>query len=111
LLLGIGGHLHDYGRSLTVINETRKEQIAKLTAEVDSKGMLDSVPVVTFLSRGGYHLAAGEKVRVAAEYMNFSGGSIPDGAMGIAVAYFLPDNAAAMDSLRRTPKEKTPGEK
>jgi len=111
LLLGMGGHLHDYGRTLTVTNETRKEQIAKLTAEVDSKGMLDSVPVVTFLSRGGYHLAAGDKVRVSAEYMNFSGQTVRDGAMGIAVAYFLPDDPASMEGLRRTPKEKNPGRK
>jgi len=106
LLLGVGGHLHDYGRTITVTNETRKEQIAKLTAEVNEKGMLDSVPVVTFLSRGGYHLAAGDRVKVAAEYMNFSGQAIPDGAMGIAVAYFLPDDATAMDGLRRAQKEK-----
>jgi len=111
LLLGIGGHLHDYGRSLTVVNVTKKEQIAKLTAELDAKGMLDSVPVVTFLSRGGYHLAAGEKVGVSAEYMNFSGQTVPDGAMGIAVGYFLPDDAAAMDAFGGAPKEKKPGQK
>lgn len=111
LLLGVGGHLHNYGRSLTVTNATRKDQIARLTAELDAKGMLASVPVVTFLSRGGYHLAAGDKVQVAAEYMNFTGQPAPDGAMGIAVGYFLPDDAAAMEGLRRTPKEKLPGEK
>jgi len=111
LLLGIGGHLHDYGRSLTVTNATRKELIARLTAELDAKGMLQSVPVVTFLSRGGYHLSAGEKVNVAAEYLNFSGQAVPDGAMGIAVGYFLPDDAAAMDGLRRTSKEKGSGQK
>ncbi len=111
LLLAVGGHLHDYGRSVTVVDATRKQQIAKLTAEVDLKGMLDSVPVVTLLSRGGYHLAAGDKVQVAAEYMNFSGQAVRDGAMGIAVGYFLPDDATAMDAFQGAPKEKKTGKK
>jgi hypothetical protein len=111
LLLGLGGHLHDYGRGLTVTNATHKELIARLIPELDDKGLLESMPVVTFLSRGGYHLAAGDKVRVAAEYMNLSGQTLPDGAMGIAVGYFLPDDHAAMNVFRRAPKDKNGGQK
>jgi hypothetical protein len=111
LLLGLGGHLHDYGRGLTLTNATRKELIARLTPELDEKGMLESMPVVTFLSRGGYRLSAGDKLHVSAEYMNLSGQTLPDGAMGIAVGYFLPDDAEAMNSFRRAPKEKNGAQK
>jgi len=106
LLLGLGGHLHDYGHLLTVLNTTRKEQIAKLMAELDDKGQIESIPIVTFTSRGGYRLAVGDKVQVSAEYVNLTSQTLPDGAMGIAVGYFLPDDFSAMEPFARAPKEK-----
>ena len=106
LLIGLGGHLHDYGHSLTVLNTTRKEEIAKLSAELDDKGQIQSMPIVTFVSRGGYRLAVGDKVQVSAEYVNLTNHTLPDGAMGIAVGYFLPDDPAAMESFERASKEK-----
>ncbi|HMD30618.1 MAG TPA: hypothetical protein VKG84_01830 [Candidatus Acidoferrales bacterium] len=111
LLLGLGGHLHDYGHSLTVLDTTHKQQIAKLNADLDEKGSVQSIPIVTFLSMGGYHLAIGDKIQVSAEYMNMTGQTVPDGAMGIAVGYFLPDDPAAMNPFARAPKEKKSGEK
>jgi len=106
LLIGLGGHLHDFGHLLTVTNTTRKEEIAKLAAEVDDKGQIQSIPIVTFVSRGGYRLAVGDKVQVSAEYVNLSSHTLPDGAMGIAVGYFLPDDPGAMESFERAPKGK-----
>jgi len=106
LLLGLGGHLHDYGHALVVTDATRKELIARLTPELDDKGLLASMPVVTFFSRGGFPVAAGDKIRVSAEYLNTSGQALPDGAMGIAVGYFLPDDEAAMNAYRGAPKGK-----
>ncbi|HVN08162.1 MAG TPA: hypothetical protein VMV61_04280 [Patescibacteria group bacterium] len=103
LLLAMGGHLHDYGHALVVTDATRKEQIARLTPELDDKGMLASMPVVSFISRGGFPVGAGDKIHVAAEYLNTSGQSVPDGAMGIAVGYFLPDDPAAMNAYRGAP--------
>jgi len=106
LLLGLGGHLHDYGHALVVTDTTKKEMIARLTPELDEKGMLQSMPVQTFLSRGGYPLRSGDKIKVSAEYLNTSGKALADGAMGIAVGYFLPDDPAAMDAYRGAPVEK-----
>ncbi|HKO05198.1 MAG TPA: hypothetical protein VJW51_10635 [Candidatus Acidoferrales bacterium] len=111
LLLGLGGHLHDYGHSVTVVNATRKEQIAKLSAELDEKGQILSMPIVTFTSRGGYRLAAGDKVQVSAEYVNLTSQTLPDGAMGIAAGYFLPDDLEAMSAFQRAPKEKNASKK
>jgi len=108
LLLGLGGHLHDYGHTLTVADATRKESIATLDAELDPKGVILSMPVVTFLSRGGYHLAVGDKVQVSAHYFNATGRTIPDGAMGIAVGYFLPDDPAAMQEFAHAPRPRNP---
>jgi len=111
LLLGLGGHLHDYGHSLIVTDNTRKQLIAKLNAELDEKGSIQSMPIVTFLNAGGYHLATGDKIQVVAEYHNLTPQTIPDGAMGIAVGYFLPDDVTAMDAFTRPPREKKSAEK
>ena len=108
LLLGLGGHLHDYGHTLTVADASKKQLIAKLEAELDPKGGILSMPVVTFISRGGFRLAAGDTVQISAQYFNSSGKAIPDGAMGIAVGYFLPDDPAAMAAFNHAPRERNP---
>jgi hypothetical protein len=110
LLLGLGGHLHDYGQALTVVNLTRKEEIAKLSADLDATGQIRSMPVATYISRGGYRLASGDKLQVSAAYHNPTKNKLPDGAMGIAVGYFLPDDPAAMHAFRRAQKEGKKGQ-
>jgi hypothetical protein len=59
------------------------------------------MPVVTFFIQGGYRLAADEVLRVTAHYDNPTGHHLPDGAMGIVVGYFLPDNDAKMGAFKR----------
>lgn len=100
-LLGVGGHLHDYGTGLRLENVTRDEEIALLTPEADAEGRLLSMPIVTFFMRGGYPLQADDLVRVTAHYDNRSGRRLIDGAMGIVVGYFMPEDEAHMDQLRR----------
>ncbi len=103
-LLGLGGHLHDYGRTLILTDPETKTQIAKLDAKVDEKGQLISMPIVTFYETGGYKLRRGARLQVAAAYDNPTGKVIPDGAMGIMVGYFVPDGEAGMAALRRMKK-------
>ncbi len=100
-LLGVGGHLHDYGRELVLRDETRDRELARLEARVDERGRILSMPVVPFLATGGYRLEAGDRVRVTARYHNPTGRALPDGAMGIVVGYFLPDDREVMDRFRR----------
>ncbi|MBZ5706100.1 MAG: hypothetical protein LAN63_12150 [Acidobacteriia bacterium] len=95
-LLGVGGHMHNYGRQLLFENVTRKETIATLDSKLDGQGQLQSIPVVYFMDRGGYHLGKGETVKVTATYQNNSGHDLPQGAMGMVVGYFVPDNDADM---------------
>ncbi len=101
LLLGVGGHLHDFGTGLRLESASRDEEIAVLTPETDAAGRLLSMPIVTFFMQGGHRLHADEVVRVTASYDNRTGGRLPDGAMGIVVGYFLPDDAAQMAALKR----------
>lgn len=100
-LLGVSGHLHDYGQQLVLLNAARNEEIARLEPKLDGNGRLLSIPVVSFVDRGGYRLKEGEIVRVTAAYDNPTGKPLPEGAMGIVVGYFVPENDPAMAALRR----------
>ena len=101
LLLGVGGHMHDYGRGLLLENASRGEEIARLTTETDAAGRLLSMPIVSFVEQGGYVLASGDVLRVTARYDNPTGRRLTDGAMGIVVGYFVPAEEARMAELRR----------
>ena len=103
-LLGVGGHLHDYGKELVLERlggEEGPTELARLEPETDEAGRILSMPVVPFLFQGGLPLEAGDVVRVTARYENPTGRRLPDGAMGIVVGYFLPDDPAAMARFRR----------
>jgi hypothetical protein len=100
ILLGVGGHMHDYAKEIVLENATRKETVATLDATVDERGQLLNMPVVMFLDKGGYKFAAGDTLKITATYENPTGKLLRDGAMGIVVGYFLPADDAQMASLR-----------
>jgi hypothetical protein len=100
-LLGVGGHMHDYAKQIVLQNATRKETIATLEAKLDDQGHLLSMPTVTFFDRGGYQFAADDVLKIDATYDNRTGKLLHDGAMGIVVGYFVPEDDAAMAGLRR----------
>jgi len=102
-LLGVGGHLHDYGRGLVLEDVTHRSAIASLKPQTDSSGRLISMPVITFADSGGYRLETGQLLKVTATYDNPTGRYLPDGAMGIVVGYFLPDQDSALLAFERRP--------
>ena len=59
------------------------------------------MPVVLFNDRGGYKLNKGDVLRVSSIYDNPLGKPIPEGAMGIVVGYFLPENDAEVAGLKK----------
>ena len=127
-LLGVGGHMHDYGQQLTLeissaddsaiaAAKDQKSELARsaaartgvrkpndpvavLPAKTDAQGHLLGIPVVTFFATGGYPLAAGDRLTVTSIYNNPTGKLLRDGAMGIVVGYFVPEDPAALDTLR-----------
>lgn len=103
VLLGVGGHMHDYAKEIVLRDDTRQETVVTLDPQVDEHGHLLSVPVVTF-DKGGYRLAAGDQLKITATYDNTTGRLLPEGAMGIVVGYFAPADESAMAALRRKPK-------
>ena len=93
-LVGVGGHMHDYGRELVLEDATRNQKIATLDAKLDADGRLISIPIALFAETGGLELAKGDDIRVTAVYDNPTGKYLHDGAMGIAVGYLIPEGGS-----------------
>jgi hypothetical protein len=93
--------MHNYGRQVVLEDTSRKETVATLDAKADEKGQLLSMPTKLFLAEGGYKFGAGDVLKISAKYENPTGKLLPDGAMGIAVGYFLPTDDTKMAGLRR----------
>ena len=104
VLLGVGGHMHDYGKQIVLQDVSRKETVATLDAKSDPLGHLESVPVKLFVQEGGYKFSAGDVLKVSASYENPTGKLLRDGAMGIAVGYFAATDDSKMAALRRNSK-------
>src|SRR5437660_7343841 len=66
VLLGVGGHLHDYGKQIVLQDMSRKETVATLDAKADAEGHLESVPVKLFAQEGGYKFAKGDVLKISA---------------------------------------------
>ena len=103
-LLGLRGHLRNFGRRIEVADQSRDTPVARLEAQLDSEGRVLSMPIVDFQAVGGYKIASGARLRVTVLYQNPTGRTLPAGATGIAVGYFVPDDAKAMLAFRRPAK-------
>src|SRR5260370_35433738 len=104
VLLGVGGHLHDYGKQIVLQDVSRKETVATLEAKADAEGHLEPVPVKLFVQDGGFKFASGDVLKISATYDNPTGKLLRDGAMGIAVGYFAAADDGKMAALRRNAK-------
>jgi len=60
--------------------------------------------VKLFVQQGGYKFAANDVLKISATYDNPTGKLLRDGAMGIAVGYFVAADDAKMAALRRAAK-------
>jgi hypothetical protein len=109
VLLGVGGHMHDYAKELVLRDSQSKEPLTTLVAKTDERGQLISMPVELFFQKypqtGGYSLKAGDTLTVTATYDNTTGKLLRDGAMGIVVGYFVPKDSGALAGLRSEPKK------
>jgi hypothetical protein len=108
VLLGVGGHMHDYAKELVLEDSRNKEPVATLAAKTDEHGRLVGMPVELFFQKfpqtGGYPVEAGDQLTITATYDNRSGKQLRDGAMGIVVGYFVPKDRGALAGLRHEAK-------
>lgn len=92
-MLAAGGHMHDYGEFVQLEDATTGKVIVRLDARKDAEGRLLKMPTKYFgITGDGIRLREGRRYRVRADYDNPEGQTIPDGAMGLMAAAFVPDD-------------------
>ncbi len=92
-ILGLGGHLHDYGLSLELKDVTTGVVLWRGAPVTDSAGRVVTFPLARFYNwrRLGVHVVPEHRYRLTAVYDNPTGRSIRDGGMGAVAGLFVPD--------------------
>ena len=94
-ILGVGGHLHDYGVEVRLEDVASGAVLVTIKPVTDSTGHVLTIPQVLFGVGGrGRRIMAGRRYRIVAVYNNTSGHEIPGGAMGELGVGFMPDHPA-----------------
>lgn len=98
-LLAVGGHLHDYGTRLLLVNTTTGDTVYDARPSADSLGRITDMPMGDLWKRGGYRVTGGQQFRLTAFYDNPTGRTIPAGAMGTLGGVFRPDAGQTWPAL------------
>jgi hypothetical protein len=99
-LLGVGGHLHDYGVRVRLEDAETGKVLTMVTATRDSAGHVSKVSRKLFGVTGeGLKLKANHKYRVVGEYDNPTGETLVRGAMAHMVGLFVPDDMAKWPAI------------
>jgi hypothetical protein len=95
VIVGIGGHLHDYGAELDLTDVTTGAVLWHATVIRDSAGHIVSLPVTRFYNwhRLGLHIEPTHRYRITATYDNPTGGTLHEAGMGSVAGLFIPDRA------------------
>ena len=103
-ILGLGGHLHDYGVSLELRDVTTGALLWRGAPTTDDAGRVTSFPLARFYRwyRLGLHVASTHRYRLTAVYDNPTGHAIRDGGMGAVAGLFVPDRGAVWPEVDTT---------
>jgi len=92
-LLGVGGHMHDYGVGVRLEDVETGKVVTRIVATRDTNGKLIKVSRKLYgVSGDGLKLKANHKYRVVGEYDNPTGEVLVKGAMAHMVGLFVPDD-------------------
>ena len=101
-LLGVGGHLHDYGLSLELRDAESGKVLVTLRAKTRPDGtVLGMSRKVLGVSGAGLKLKAGRRYLVVAKYYNPTGRVLKLGAMAAMAGIFAPDDPKEWPVLER----------
>lgn len=106
-IVAMGGHAHDYVRSIRFIDVTTGDTIWTGLPVLDDAGQLRAIPIGKFYRwyRLGVRIHPSHCYRVTVEYDNPTGDNIPDGGMGSVLGLIVPDRGARWPSV--TPDDPT----
>jgi hypothetical protein len=99
-LLGVGGHLHDYGVAVRLEEASTGRVVTSIRAKQDPEGRVLSLGRKLFGVTGdGIRLVAGRRYRVVGEYDNPTGQTRIRGAMAHMVGLFVPEDLAGWPAV------------
>jgi hypothetical protein len=99
-LLGIGGHLHDYGVRVRLEDAETGKVLTVVEATRDSAGKVTKVSRRLFgVSGEGLKLKGNHRYRVVGEYDNPTGRTLIKGAMAHMAGLFSPDDMSKWPSI------------
>jgi hypothetical protein len=102
-ILGVGGHLHDYGVSVRLEDAENGKVLAQVNAKRAPDGKIEKIGRKLFAVSGeGLRLKGGHRYRVVGTYDNPTGKLIKLGAMAHMVGLFVPDDYARWPKLDLT---------
>jgi hypothetical protein len=92
-LLGVGGHMHDYGVSVRLEDAETGRVVTRVVATRDANGKVTKVSRKLYgVSGDGLKLKVHHKYRVVADYDNPTNETRIKGAMAHMVGLFVPDD-------------------
>ena len=97
-ILGISGHLHDYGVAMQLVDAESGAVLVRLPATKDANGRIKSIARKFYVVNPIY-LREGHRYRVVAEYDSPLKQPLPKGAMGNIVGVIAPDDLKRWPSL------------
>ncbi len=99
-LLGVAGHLHDYGVMVRLEDAATGKELTRITASRTPDGKVTKVSRRLFgVSGQGLRLRAGQRYRVVGVYDNPTGQTLTRGAMAHIVGLFAPDDVSKWPAL------------
>ena len=99
-LLGVGGHMHDYGTLVRLEDAETGKVLTKVVAQRSPDGKVEKVSRKLFgVSGSGLRVKANHRYRVVGEYDNPTGEFRPKGAMAHMVGLFVPDDMKKWPSV------------
>lgn len=103
-ILGLGGHMHDYGVSLELKDVTAGQVLWRGTPVTDGSGRVLVFPLARFYNwhRIGIHIVPQHRYRLTVVYENPTGQLIPDGGMGAVAGLLVPDRGAVWPAVDMT---------
>lgn len=101
-ILGVGGHLHQYGVLLRLEDRTAGKVLWEGKPTVDSTGEVVAMGQTKFVWRLGLSVYPDHVYRLTAFYDNPTGTTIVDGGMGALGGAFLPARGAVWPGVTRT---------
>lgn len=99
-LIGVGGHLHDYGESVRLEDAETGKVLVRLNASRDERGHVTKVGRHIFgFYTDALPLEANHRYRVVAEYLNPTRTTVKNGAMAHVNGAFMPSDMAKWPAL------------